>query len=52
MTKIIVCKLGENTRFGDGIKAMVNIWSGDNMYTLMINSILHDLILMAITNEG
>ena len=25
VTKIIVCELGENTRFGDGIKAMINI---------------------------
>ena len=33
MTKIIiVCKLGENTRFGDGIKIMINIRSDNHTY--------------------
>ena len=52
VTKIIVCKLGENMLFGDGIKAMINIWSDDYMYVLMTNGILYHLILMAITNKG
>ena len=51
-TEIIVCKIQAKVTFGDGNKAMINIWSDGNTYVVMVNGILHHLILMAITNEG
>ena len=52
VTEIIVCKIRAKATFGDGNKAMINIWSDGDTYVVMVNSILHHLILMAITNEG
>ena len=52
VTKIIVCKIQVKVSFGDGNKAIINIWSHGNTYAVTINGILYHLIQMAITNEG